>query len=83
MDGKHSIAPGRGTLVGRTASEGRIIHIPDVLADPEYVWTEVDKLQRPSNDAGRTHCCAKKRQLASSASSARRYNRLPKDKSSW
>jgi signal transduction histidine kinase/CheY-like chemotaxis protein len=35
-----SIAPGRGTLVGRTASEGRIIHIPDVLADPEYVWTE-------------------------------------------
>ena len=37
---RQSIAPGRGTLVGRTASEGRIIHIPDVLADSEYVWTE-------------------------------------------
>jgi GAF domain-containing protein len=32
------IEPGRGTLVGRTAIEGRTVHIPDVLADPEYVW---------------------------------------------
>ena len=36
----HSIRPGRGTLVGRTALEGRPVHIPDVLADPEYTWTE-------------------------------------------
>jgi len=34
------ILPGRGTLVGRTALEGRTVHIPDVLADPEYVWTD-------------------------------------------
>ena len=40
---RQSVAPGRGTLVGRTASEGRTIHIPDVLADPEYVWTELIK----------------------------------------
>ena len=31
---------GRQTLVGRTASENRTIHIPDVLADPDYGWTE-------------------------------------------
>jgi GAF domain-containing protein len=38
---KHQvIEPGRGTLVGRTALEGRTVHIPDVLADPEYVWWE-------------------------------------------
>ena len=36
----HSIRPGRGTLVGRTALEGHPVHIPDVLADPEYTWTE-------------------------------------------
>ena len=35
-----SIATGRQTLVGRTALEGRTIHIPDVLADPEYAWPE-------------------------------------------
>jgi two-component system NtrC family sensor kinase len=37
------IEPGRNTLVGRTALEGRTIHIPDVLADPEYTWAEAQK----------------------------------------
>ena len=27
---------GRGTLIGRTALEHGVVHIPDVLADPEY-----------------------------------------------
>jgi signal transduction histidine kinase len=35
-----SITIGRETLVGRTAFEGRTVHIPDVLADPEYAWAE-------------------------------------------
>jgi hypothetical protein len=34
------IVPDRGTLVGRTALEAATIHIPDVLADPEYEWSE-------------------------------------------
>jgi two-component system, NtrC family, sensor kinase len=34
------VATGRGTLAGRTAYEGRPIHIPDVLADPEYTYAE-------------------------------------------
>jgi GAF domain-containing protein len=38
------IAPGRNTLVGRIALEGRIVHIPDILADPEYKKTEVTRL---------------------------------------
>jgi signal transduction histidine kinase len=37
---RQSIAIGRQTLVGRTAVESRTVHIPDVLADPEYAWTE-------------------------------------------
>jgi signal transduction histidine kinase len=37
---KQSIAIGRETLVGRTAFEGHTVHIPDVLADPEYAWAE-------------------------------------------
>ena len=30
------LQPGRKTLIGRTLLEGRTVHIPDVLADPEY-----------------------------------------------
>jgi signal transduction histidine kinase len=33
------VSTGRGTLAGRTACEGRPVHIPDVLADPEYAYT--------------------------------------------
>ena len=35
---------GRGTLVGRTALEGRTLHLPDVLADPEYTFTEGQRI---------------------------------------
>jgi GAF domain-containing protein/anti-sigma regulatory factor (Ser/Thr protein kinase) len=34
---QQSLMVGRGTLVGRTTLEGKIVHIPDILADPEYV----------------------------------------------
>jgi signal transduction histidine kinase len=37
---EHLIEPGRNTLVGRTALEGRTVHIPDVRTDPEYTWFE-------------------------------------------
>src|SRR4029450_821153 len=30
------VAPGRDSALGRVALEGRVVHIPDVLADPEY-----------------------------------------------
>src|SRR6202040_1673360 len=41
---QHPIAPGRGTLVARTALELQPIHIPDILADLEYTWLEGQRL---------------------------------------
>jgi signal transduction histidine kinase len=38
--GQVLIEPGRNTLVGRTALEGRTVHIPDIRTDPEYTWFE-------------------------------------------
>jgi GAF domain-containing protein len=34
----------RGSITGRAALDARVIHIPDVLADPEYVWGEAQKI---------------------------------------
>jgi signal transduction histidine kinase/putative methionine-R-sulfoxide reductase with GAF domain len=41
---EHPISLGRGTLVGRTALEGKVVHIPDVLADAEYSWHESTRI---------------------------------------
>src|SRR5262249_10821756 len=35
---------GRGTATGRALLEGRVIHIVDVLADPDYTWAEAQRL---------------------------------------
>src|SRR5262249_12046745 len=36
----HPAGIDRGTAVGRTLVEGKIVHITDVLADPEYTYLE-------------------------------------------
>ena len=40
---EHPIRPGHGSVTGRVALESRAIHIPDVLADPEYTATGYQK----------------------------------------
>ena len=38
------VKPERGTVTGRALLEGKIVHIPDVLADPDYTWSEAQRL---------------------------------------
>jgi signal transduction histidine kinase len=38
-----AIKAGRETVVGRALLEGRTVQVPDVLADPEYTWTEAQE----------------------------------------
>ena len=34
----------RGSITGRTALEAKVVHVPDVMADPEYTWGAAQKL---------------------------------------
>src|SRR5450631_1227565 len=40
---EHPLQAGRDSVIGRAALEGKTIHIPDVLADPEYKATGYQK----------------------------------------
>jgi two-component system, NtrC family, sensor kinase len=40
----HPLRPERGTLIGRTLLERRVVHIPDVLADQEYTSAKAQQL---------------------------------------
>ena len=41
---EHPILPTRDSLVGRVALEGKPVHLPDCLADPEYTLVEYQKI---------------------------------------
>jgi signal transduction histidine kinase len=39
---QHPLHPGRATVIGRIGLERRAVHIPDILADPEYTYPGVE-----------------------------------------
>jgi signal transduction histidine kinase len=41
---EHPIPLGRGSLVGRTAIERKMVHLPDCLADPEYTYIDYQQI---------------------------------------
>ena len=43
---RNPVAPGRASLIGRTALLGQVVHVEDAAADPEYKWAEALRLGR-------------------------------------
>jgi signal transduction histidine kinase len=41
---RNPMSPGRGSVMGRVVLEGKTIHVPDVLDDPEYTFIEGQKI---------------------------------------
>ena len=37
------LEPGRGSVIGRVLLTGKTVHVPDVLADPEYTYLELQR----------------------------------------
>ncbi len=46
---QRTIVPGRQSMAGRVLLEGKVVHVADVLADPDYVWPEVVASGRRTN----------------------------------
>jgi GAF domain-containing protein len=42
--GQHPRKAARGSITGRTALEGKVVHVHDVNSDPEYTWSEAQQL---------------------------------------
>jgi two-component system NtrC family sensor kinase len=41
---QHPLVPGRGSITGRVALEGRAVHVADTASDPEYTLSEATTL---------------------------------------
>src|SRR4051794_14432016 len=48
----HPLVPGRGSITGRVALEGRAVHVVDTATDPEYKLTEATTLAKLRTQLG-------------------------------
>ena len=77
------VQPERGTITGRTLLEGKIIHVPDVLADPDYTYTEAQTARRFSHHTRRADAARGRPDRRPGLDAARRCGRSPTSRSSW
>src|SRR5262249_4435889 len=49
---QHPLAPGRGSMTGRVALEGRAVHVIDTASDPEYAFHEAITLGKLHTQLG-------------------------------
>ena len=73
---QRAIVPGRDSVAGRVALEGRVVHVADVSADPDYALPEAVA-------AGQCRCCAKEPWSARSISTGHEYSLSRTGRSNW
>ena len=56
--------PSRGSVAGRTVLEGKTVHVPDVLADPELTLGDAAEELADCAPCSAFRCCAKECRLA-------------------
>src|SRR5262249_31459701 len=49
---RHPLVPGRGSMTGRVALEGRTVHVVDTASDPEYAFREAITLGKLRTQLG-------------------------------
>jgi GAF domain-containing protein len=78
----HPAGIDRGTAVGRTLVQGKIVHIPDVLTDPEYTYLEGQRLGGFRTLLG-VPLLREGTPIGSSSYSVKLCAHSPKSRSSW
>ena len=72
----------RGSITGRTLVEGKVVHILDIEADPEYTWSEAVKVMAASAPGSAFRYFARGSRSAPSRSSAGPCGPSPTSRSS-
>ena len=75
--------PGPDSATARAALEGRIVHIPDVLADPDYARQRIPEAGRLSDHARRAAAARGRADRRLRPDPAARSSRSPKSRSNW
>ena len=76
------IQPDRGSAIGRVLLGGEVVHIPDVDADPDYIFPKGEN-SATSEASLAFRCCAKVYRSASSYCVAPKRGPSPTNRSNW
>ena len=83
VDARYSDCRQAAARVGRTALEGRTVHIPDVLADPEYDLARAQRHRRLPHHRSAFRSCARDSPIGVMRLTRSRVDPSPTSRSSW
>ena len=79
---KRPIAADRTSVVGRVVLEGKPVHIPDILSDPDMTFVEAPT-HRVRTPCSACRCCARESPSGSWCCRGMALSRFPRSRSNW